>query len=150
MRRLMGTAVFASLALWLAPAPAAENYSGKYFCFVTNMTGIQQDQYGSVFAGKLQPAEEKFFIDVHLAVHPFRICATNKPELTFDNWFLCLATYEIEIGKNKYHLRSDIALTFYGSSVIPSVFYLSKDGDFIYFNTDISDSYVSNGKCSKI
>src|SRR5689334_20698288 len=36
---------------------------GKWFCFVSDMAGIQGDK-GNVFAGRLKPKDEKFFVTI--------------------------------------------------------------------------------------
>jgi hypothetical protein len=60
------------------------------------MAAIQPKTDGSKFAGSIDPAEPKFFIDIHKAA-PIGPFCKGKPEGIYADWFMCQAAYEITI-----------------------------------------------------
>ena len=134
----------------IAFSARAEITSGKYFCLVSHLAGIQLTADGSERSGNFNPAEDKFFIDVHAAAHPSNVCTGPKTG-EFSEWFLCAAKYEIRISDRR-NLRGDVLGQFVGAQPYNDTFLLSADGSFNSFQAPFSTDgyYVSDGKCTKI
>jgi hypothetical protein len=145
------TVVSAAMLLASFDAVADEAGTGKYFCFVSHVAGIQTMRSdGPVASGNFKPAEEKFFIDIHPATHPPQLCGATQQH-SFADWFLCGAPFEVQIAGGR-RLRSDLNFAFIGPMPFNGHFFLSPDGSFNSYETvDSSDGfYVSNGKCTKV
>jgi hypothetical protein len=126
---------------------------GKYFCYVSHMAGIQQRDDGQVSAGNFKPQDENFFIDIHAALHPKDLCDTQFGATSHDqgNWFLCHATYEVQIN-NGPRLRGDLIFSFIGVPPFTEEFDMYSDGTFHRYQTLLTSGglFVSDGKCTKI
>jgi hypothetical protein len=128
---------------------ATETALGKYFCYVSDMAGIQVSESGQVSSGNFAPKDEKLFIDIHPAVHPKNLCS-NPASKEFSDWFVCNAAFEVQIN-NRPRLRGDNSLQFTGGPLLGQ-FYLSDDGTFHHYQTILTSGgfFVSDGKCTKI
>jgi hypothetical protein len=145
------TVVSAAVLLASFDAVADEAATGKYLCFVSHMAGIQTMRSdGLAASGNFKPTEERFFIDIHPAIHPPQLCGPTQLH-SFADWFFCRATFEVQIAGGR-RLRSDLDFVFIGSMPYNEHFLLTQDGSFNSYQTvNSSDGfYVSNGKCTKI
>ena len=144
----MRIACIAVAALLASDHAKAEIGAGKYFCFVAHMAGIQLNKNtGLTFSGNIEPREEKFFIDIHAAAHPQNLCGSSS-----DDWFLCKAKWELQIGDG-HRLRTDsIVAGFANGFPFFEHFQLYDDGRFNSYQTDGFGLglYVLDGKCMNV
>ena len=75
------------------------------------MAGIQINDNGETSWVRFTPRDEKFFIDIHAAIHPKDLCDTS-----YDDWYLCHATYECKLIWPAVAWRPNIFL-YWGASV---------------------------------
>ena len=127
---------------------ASELGAGKYYCFVSHMAGIQLDNNGQIYSGNIKPADDKFFIDIHLAIHPEKECSGPTDPSSFVDWWLCRANLEVQVGGGR-RLRSD-TMSFVGAAPLNGHFWLTSDGSFRSYQPDLVSSYISDGKCTKL
>jgi hypothetical protein len=115
------TLVSAAVFLASLNAVADEAATGKYFCFVSHMAGLQTMRSdGLVASGDFKPTEERFFIDIHPAIHPPQLCGPTQLH-SFADWFLCRAPFEVQIAGGR-RLRSDFRLCLYWLHAIQRTF----------------------------
>jgi len=126
---------------------------GKYFCFVSHTAGIQERADGQVSSGNFKPQNEKFFIDIRVALHPKDLCDTQFSSTSHNqtNWFLCYAIYEVQIDNGPI-LRGDLTFSFIGSPPFTEEFDMYSDGTFHRYQTLMTSGglFVSDGKCTRI
>jgi hypothetical protein len=129
---------------------AEEISTGKYFCFVSHLAGIQIKDDGQIVSGNFKPMVEKFFIDIHLAMHPSELCP-SPGDGSLNDWFLCRAKFEIQIDSGR-RLRGDRASSFLGPDSIGDQFVLYENGTFDQHETFMSSGgyFVSDGKCTRL
>jgi len=128
---------------------------GKWFCYTTQFAGIQKDDNGRIFTGKIEPKDSKFVITIKDADEEWRkkTCereygiADYLPDLESNQ---CLLRYRIEFSprpSEAFNARSDNTFTF---PTHFSYFALFGTGDFVSFGTSDDNSYVRHGRCEKI
>jgi hypothetical protein len=128
---------------------------GKWFCYVTNMVGIQKQSNGTLFAGKIKPEQEKFVATIaevfpgNDAVRLFT--CEHEYGLVDGRWGknACLANYKIEFSPRITVLGwSEDTYHFDGTF---SQFILFGTNNFVLFKNEAAEnSYIYHGRCEKI
>jgi hypothetical protein len=150
---------------------------GKYFCFVENSAGIQYNDDGSPFVGRIKPSNEKFFVEIREyglgRDYRRKVCEESafgvlrgsksvkgeKLQGDFSERYgnSCLANYAWKFSVDGFFcaLSKD---TYRCSATFTSnlgVFSMSSKNEFDWFKETRQSEhglnlYVSQGKCEKI
>lgn len=126
---------------------------GKYFCFIDRMAGIQKNEDGTIYSGKITSENDKFFVEIRLVDdYDKRIrCEYGDYGIDFMGGIgnLCMANFDILIdGKETVLQPSADSYRFSGN--FGDFFLLTGVGTFTRFENHVESQYVSAGKCQKI
>jgi hypothetical protein len=148
---------------------------GKYFCYTSDMVGIQIDAKGKKFVGAIKPGEEEKFLVTISELSDYvksgwcqqEYGLLSFPENSYDekgNFVkskkvttnfaqtlgnFCLANYELAFSK-PMTFSCDVSNTTYECVGALGEFQFRKEGKFVMFKSYGDNSYVSNGQCEKI
>jgi hypothetical protein len=128
---------------------------GKWFCYVTNSVGIQEQANGTTFAGKIKPEVEKFVATIK-EIYPGgddvrQFACENAYGLGSGNYEtrsnVCLSTFSVdfspqiavvEFSEDTYHFDEQASsFTLYGTK------------EFVLFKS-VANYYIYRGRCEKI
>jgi|GEM_PF-2281916 hypothetical protein len=127
---------------------------GKWFCYVTDMAGIQKNKDGTWFAGKIRPDVEKFVATIEeVFSDDVRMFTCQQEYGLTDGRYLdknnaCFANYKITFSprvaildwsEDTYHFDEHFShFTLYGTNT------------FRLYRDEGENSYVYRGRCEKI
>lgn len=124
---------------------------GKWFCYVTDMVGIQgYEENHTRSSGRIKPEREKFIITVNMADRAIKksVCERNlgaSSDFRFPN--LCFYNFEMSFSDKHEGMYSIDGFVFANDS--GKTFKLGNK-DFTFIEDRPSGTYISVGKCEKI
>jgi|SRR5665213_787566 len=128
---------------------------GKWFCYVTNSVGIQEQANGTTFAGRIKPEVDKFVATIK------EIYPGGDDVRTF----ACENAYGL--GNGDYETRSNVCLSTFSIDFSPQIavvefsedthhfdeqassFTLYDTNEFVLFKS-VANYYIYRGRCEKI
>ena len=128
---------------------------GKWFCYTTEMAGIQKQKDGTIFSGRIKPDVDRFVVTItELNTDAMKrlICEEHEFGLAEEGNDLhlnsCLANFRIEFSPRVAVLGfSKDTYSFRGAF---STFTLFGTKEFVLFLDESPSFYVERGKCEKI
>ncbi len=139
---------------------------GKYFCYISDMVGIQKNEDGSTFAGEIKPKNEKFFLTIsevpdfskeYACKWEYGLLTPHSAGNNYSGQFAqnfgnqCLSNFDWKFSNEVEFLcpaSNDTHGCAGGLGGVGS-FNLYSDNSFRMFKSS-SNSYVLRGKCEKI
>jgi hypothetical protein len=127
---------------------------GKWFCFVEDMAGIQENDQKQKTVGRIKPANEKFFVTIKEVDDDKKRTACEWGEFGLSNNLdagyanACLANYEIEFSPATGFFNSSADSYHFGSESTHFVLYGTNK--FSLFRDEAPNTYVSHGRCEKL